>query len=116
MLWPFQNPNRFFEKIFSENLDICLRMLLSYNFDKKPVKYLQVYSYLSNRFFLSSPNVCYFLRHVGDKKDFIKLLILTYRKSLNISELLLIILMRISEWWEAAMLFKSWISFSSSMK
>ena len=37
------------------------------------------------------------LRHDGNKKDFIKLFILTYRKSLNMSELLLIILVEMSE-------------------
>ena len=37
------------------------------------------------------------LRHDGNKEDFIELFILTYRKSLNISELLLIILVGMSE-------------------
>ena len=51
------------------------------------------------------------LRHDGNKKDFIKLFMLMYRKSLNISELLLIILIGISECKKASLLFNLWISF-----
>ena len=36
------------------------------------------------------------LRYDGSKKDFIELFILAFRKSLNISELLLIVLVRMS--------------------
>ena len=37
------------------------------------------------------------LRHGGNKEDFIEVFILTYRKSLNMSELLYIILVGMSE-------------------
>ena len=37
------------------------------------------------------------LRHGGNKEDFTELFILTYRKSLNMSELLLMILVGMSE-------------------
>ena len=37
------------------------------------------------------------LRHDGNKEDFIELFTLTYRKSLNMSKLLLIILVGMSE-------------------
>ena len=49
------------------------------------------------------------LRYDGNKEDFIELFILTYRKSLNTSELLLIILVGMSQYWEALLLFKLWI-------
>ena len=44
------------------------------------------------------------LRHDGNKEGFIELFILTYRKSLNVSELLLIILVGMSGCWEALLL------------
>ena len=45
------------------------------------------------------------LRHDGNKEDFIKPFILTYRKSLNMSELLLIILVGMLEYCEASFFF-----------
>ena len=41
------NPQSFFEKVFSKNLNMCLNMLLSNDFGK-PLKYLVAYRYISN--------------------------------------------------------------------
>ena len=72
-------------------------MLLSYDFDKTG-KILTVYSYLSSIFSLSKIGVMSaVLRHGRNKEDFTGLFVLTYRKSLNMSELFLIILVRMSE-------------------